>query len=148
MVGSTRHSHFHNQSTTQHVYYSGAIGMHKYVTDENEEEEEEEEEGKIAKVTLDTWYDLASVTKVLATTSAMSILYELGYVDLRQSVQTYLCSEEEMEFTEGKSYIAFGVNGKQNVTVLNLLLHNSGLSPDPMPYWSVVVGCFLCIFSV
>jgi len=31
---------------------------------------------------------------------------------------------------------AYSVNGKENIVVLNLLLHNSGYYPDPIPFWN------------
>jgi len=64
-------------------------------------------------VTEESIYDLASVTKVIATTSAIMKLYDAGLIDLNASVSLYL-----PDFTS---------NGKDNITVLNLLLHNSGL---------------------
>ncbi|MCX6158361.1 MAG: serine hydrolase domain-containing protein [Ignavibacteriota bacterium] len=64
-------------------------------------------------VTENSIYDLASVTKVIATTSAVMKLYESGLLDLDTKVSYY--------FPE------FAVNGKENITVRNLLLHNSGL---------------------
>lgn len=68
-----------------------------------------------AKVTtLRTIYDLASVTKVIATTSAVMRLYEEGKIDLYQPVYFYIPE--------------FNNNGKSDITVLNLLLHNSGLT--------------------
>ncbi len=36
----------------------------------------------------------------------------------------------------------FAANGKEDITVLNLLLHNAGFPPDPDPeYWSPKFGC-------
>lgn len=64
--------------------------------------------------TMNTIYDLASVTKVIATTSAIMKLYEQGKIDLNASVASYIPE--------------FAVNGKSDITVLNLLLHNSGLT--------------------
>jgi CubicO group peptidase (beta-lactamase class C family) len=64
--------------------------------------------------TMNTIYDLASVTKVIATTSAVIKLYEEGKVDLDAPVAQYIPQ--------------FAVNNKGDVTVRNLLLHNSGLT--------------------
>ena len=64
-------------------------------------------------VTDESIYDLASVTKVVATTSAVMKLYEAGLIDINSNVSKYL-----PEFTS---------SGKEDITVLNLLLHNSGL---------------------
>lgn len=58
-------------------------------------------------------YDLASVTKTVATTTAVMKLFDSGLLDLNAPVSKYLPE--------------FGVNGKSEITVLNLLLHNSGL---------------------
>jgi len=66
-----------------------------------------------AGVTYNSIYDIASVTKVIATTSAIMKLYESGLLDLDTKVSYYLPG--------------FGVNGKENITVRNLLVHNSGL---------------------
>ena len=64
--------------------------------------------------TLNTIYDLASVTKVIAATSAIMLLYDQGKVDLNAPVASYIPE--------------FAVNGKGDITVVNLLLHNSGLT--------------------
>jgi len=65
-------------------------------------------------VTEESIYDLASVTKVVATTSAIMILYEQQKFNLTDKVSAYIPE--------------FGNNGKENLTILNLLLHNSGLT--------------------
>lgn len=68
-----------------------------------------------AKTTsLRTIYDLASVTKVIATTSAIMMLYEKGLIDLYAPVASYIPE--------------FAVNNKSDITVMNLLIHNSGLT--------------------
>ncbi len=64
-------------------------------------------------VTEISMYDIASLTKVIATTSAVMKLYDKGIIDLDEKVSIYLPE--------------FAVNGKENITVRNLLLHNSGL---------------------
>ncbi|MDH7514315.1 MAG: glycoside hydrolase family 3 N-terminal domain-containing protein [Bacteroidota bacterium] len=64
-------------------------------------------------VDSNTMYDLASLTKVIATTAAAMKLVEEGSLDLDTPVEVYLP--------------AFRKNGKEKVTVRNLLLHNSGL---------------------
>jgi beta-glucosidase-like glycosyl hydrolase/CubicO group peptidase (beta-lactamase class C family) len=60
-----------------------------------------------------TMYDLASLTKVVATTSAAMQLIDQGRLQLDSSVAHYLPE--------------FGKNGKEHITIRNLLLHNSGL---------------------
>jgi CubicO group peptidase (beta-lactamase class C family) len=64
--------------------------------------------------TMNTIYDLASITKVIAATSAIMKLYDEGKIDLDAPVAQYIPE--------------FAVNGKSNITVKNLLLHNSGLT--------------------
>ena len=58
-------------------------------------------------------FDLASVSKVVGTTSAAMLLYDEGLLDLDKKVIEYLPE--------------FNNNGKDKITVRNLLLHNSGL---------------------
>src|SRR6185312_3027307 len=65
--------------------------------------------------TLDTIYDIASLTKVVATTPAIMKLYERGKIKLDDPVTAYL-----PEFQGGKS----------NITIRNLMTHYSGLRPD------------------
>jgi uncharacterized protein YbbC (DUF1343 family)/CubicO group peptidase (beta-lactamase class C family) len=74
-------------------------------------------------MTVDTIFDLASLTKVLATTSSLMKLFEEGKFRLNDRVTQYL-----PEFQEGKS----------DVTIRNLFTHFSGLPPDlPLiPPWS------------
>jgi len=64
--------------------------------------------------TLRTIYDLASVTKVIATTAAIMKLYEENKIDLNAPVAGYIPE--------------FNNNGKSDITVFNLLIHNSGLT--------------------
>jgi CubicO group peptidase (beta-lactamase class C family) len=70
----------------------------------------------------ETIYDLASLTKVIATTTAIMILYDQGKVALDEPVHTYLPG-----FTGGH---------KDEVTVRELLEHRSGLPPD-RPLWRI-----------
>ncbi len=67
------------------------------------------------EMTLDTVFDAASLTKVIATTSAIMKLVESGQVRLADPVTTYL-----PEFQAGKS----------TITVRQLLTHFSGMRPD------------------
>jgi len=67
-------------------------------------------------IALNTMYGLASLTKVIATTTATMICYDRGLFKLDDKVAKYLPQ--------------FGVNGKGNVTIRNLLVHDSGLRPD------------------
>ena len=61
----------------------------------------------------ETIYDLASLTKVVGTTTAAMILYDEGRLDLDAPVITYLPT--------------FGGGAKDRVTVRQLLTHHSGL---------------------
>ena len=74
-------------------------------------------------MTVDTIFDLASLTKVVATTSAMMKLFEEGKVRINDPVTAYL-----PEFQGGYSPI----------TVRDLMTHYSGLPPDLklVPAWS------------
>lgn len=65
------------------------------------------------KMTTDAIFDLASVTKVIATTSAVMKLVEEKRLSLNDTITKY--------------FSAFGQNGKGNITLYNLLVHNSGL---------------------
>jgi len=67
-------------------------------------------------MTLDTVFDLASLTKVVATTTAVMQLVEQGKVRLNDAVAKYLPE--------------FAQNGKEDIMVRQLLMHYSGLEPD------------------
>jgi len=73
-----------------------------------------------AVVTTNTIYDIASLTKVIATTTAAMICYDRNLFDLEDPVPKYIPD--------------FAHNGKENVTIKNLLLHNSGL-PSFKPFY-------------
>jgi CubicO group peptidase (beta-lactamase class C family) len=79
-------------------------------------------------MTADTIFDLASLTKVVATTIAIMQLAEAGRLSLSDKVAAY--------------WPAFGANGKEAITVEQLLSHTSGLRPDidPGANWSGVRG--------
>jgi uncharacterized protein YbbC (DUF1343 family)/CubicO group peptidase (beta-lactamase class C family) len=63
-----------------------------------------------------TIFDLASLTKVVATATSVMILVERGMVRLGDPVARYIPE--------------FGEMGKKNITVEQLLTHRSGLIPD------------------
>jgi uncharacterized protein YbbC (DUF1343 family)/CubicO group peptidase (beta-lactamase class C family) len=67
-------------------------------------------------MTVDTIFDLASLTKVVATTTAIMQLEEQGRIRLNDPVVKYIPE--------------FGQNGKSDITVRDLLTHFSGLAPD------------------
>ncbi len=65
-------------------------------------------------VRIDTIWDLASVSKVFATTTAAMMLLDEGKLDLDRPVS--------------KDIPAFGDSGKEKLTPRNLLVHDSGLA--------------------
>jgi len=67
-------------------------------------------------MTVDTIFDLASLTKVVATTTAVMQLVQSGAVRLNDPVSKYIPE--------------FAQNGKDDITVRMLLTHYSGLQPD------------------
>jgi uncharacterized protein YbbC (DUF1343 family)/CubicO group peptidase (beta-lactamase class C family) len=67
-------------------------------------------------MTVDTIFDIASLTKVVATTTAVMQLVQKGEVRVNDPVAKYI-----PEFAE---------NGKDDITVRNLLTHFSGLRED------------------
>jgi len=67
-------------------------------------------------MTADTIFDMASVTKCLATAVAMTQLIEEGKVQLDDPVAKYLAE--------------FGAKGKEAITIRELLTHTSGLRED------------------
>jgi CubicO group peptidase (beta-lactamase class C family) len=70
----------------------------------------------IEPMTLDTIFDLASLTKVVATTTAVMMLVEDGTLRLSDRVAQFIPE--------------FGTYGKQRLTLRDLLTHTSGLRPD------------------
>jgi len=68
-------------------------------------------------MTPDTVFDLASLTKVVATTSSLMLLLEQGKVRLNDPVARYIPE--------------FAPHGKDQITVRHLLTHTSGLRPIP-----------------
>src|SRR6478736_1989494 len=67
-------------------------------------------------MTLDTIFDLASLTKVVATTTSVMILIEEGKIRLTDRVSTFIPGFERY--------------GKQDITIRHLMTHVSGLRPD------------------
>jgi CubicO group peptidase (beta-lactamase class C family) len=67
-------------------------------------------------MTEETIFDAASLTKVAACTAAVMLLVERGLVKLDEPVQTYIPE--------------FKGDGKEAITVRQLLTHTSGLRPD------------------
>ncbi|HKW76004.1 MAG TPA: exo-beta-N-acetylmuramidase NamZ domain-containing protein [Terriglobales bacterium] len=67
-------------------------------------------------MTLDTIFDLASLTKVVATTPSVMRLLQYGQMRLDDPIARYIPD--------------FGMNGKEAVSIRQLLTHYSGLKPD------------------
>lgn len=67
-------------------------------------------------MTLDTIFDLASLTKPVACATSTMLLVDRGKLSLSDEVARYLPS--------------FAQNGKRSITIEQLMLHNSGLIPD------------------
>src|SRR5215471_13140442 len=73
-------------------------------------------EPTVEPMTVDTVFDMASLTKVLATTGSIMRMVQLGQIKLNDPVARYLPE--------------FAQNGKGEVTIRQLLTHYSGLRPD------------------
>jgi uncharacterized protein YbbC (DUF1343 family)/CubicO group peptidase (beta-lactamase class C family) len=67
-------------------------------------------------MTVDTIFDLASLTKCIATATSIMKLVEQGRIRVGDSVATYLPD--------------FAQNGKKDITIRDLLTHYSGMPPD------------------
>jgi uncharacterized protein YbbC (DUF1343 family)/CubicO group peptidase (beta-lactamase class C family) len=85
------------------VLYQKAIGHRSLVPTEE-------------PMTLDTVFDLASLTKVVATTTSVMLLVEQGRIRLSDRVASFIPGFERY--------------GKADITVRHLLTHVSGLRPD------------------
>ena len=68
------------------------------------------------RMTLDTVFDMASLTKPLMTATAVMQLYEQGKLSPNDPVSKYVPD--------------FAADGKQDITIRQLLTHYSGLPPD------------------
>ena len=67
-------------------------------------------------MTPDTIFDLASLTKVVATTTSVMILIDEGKIGLNDRVAAFIPGFER--------------HGKGNITIRQLMTHVSGLRPD------------------
>ena len=78
----------------------------------------------VEPMTIDTIFDAASLTKVVATTPSVWLLIERGRIELDAPVSRYI-----PEFTGG---------WRDEITIRHLLTHTSGLRPDLdlSPPWS------------
>ncbi len=86
-----------------HIVYRRAFGMRSL-------------EPVQEKMTLDTVFDMASLTKPLITATAVMQLYEQGRISVNDPVVKYLPE--------------FAAAGKSDITIRDLLTHYSGLPPD------------------
>jgi uncharacterized protein YbbC (DUF1343 family) len=79
---------------------------------------------KKSPMTAETIFDLASLTKVVATSTAVAQLIEKGEINLDDPVAKY--------------WPEFKTNGKEQIKVCDLLTHYSGLRPalDSKPKWA------------
>lgn len=75
----------------------------------------------IEPMTVDTIFDLASLTKVVATTTSIMQLIEAGRISLDDPVVKYIPR--------------FKRHGKSKITVRHLLAHTAGLRPGFNPAW-------------
>jgi uncharacterized protein YbbC (DUF1343 family)/CubicO group peptidase (beta-lactamase class C family) len=82
---------------------------------------------------VDTIFDLASLTKVVATTTAIMQLVDDGLISLDAPVARY--------------WPAFAANGKGGITIRQLLTHTSGLRPEVNSRirWSGYEGALMAI---
>ncbi len=91
------------------VWHNGQVVYRKAFGDRSLEPRRE-------PMTVDTIFDLASLTKVVATTTAVMQLLERGKVRLNDPVEKYIPE--------------FAQNDKDDITVRELLTHHSGLPED------------------
>jgi serine-type D-Ala-D-Ala carboxypeptidase len=92
-----------------HIIYRGVFG-NKEITP------------SVMPMQFDTVFDIASLTKVVVTTTAIMQLIENGQLDLDAPVASY--------------WPDFAKNGKENVTVRELMTHTSGFQAI-LPAWKV-----------
>jgi len=88
------------------IIYRGVFGNRRIIPD-------------IAPMQADTIFDIASLTKVIATAPAIMQLVEQGKINIDAPVANY--------------WPAFGKHGKEVITVRQLLTHTAGL-PAEIPY--------------
>lgn len=72
------------------------------------------------KVTDETMYDIASITKVAATVQTLMYLQERNLIDMNEEIGTYL---PELKGTD-----------KENLKLRDILTHQAGLQPF-IPFW-------------
>ncbi len=77
------------------------------------------------KVSNESVYDIASVTKICATTLALMKLYEEGKLDIRKTIGDYLPSVKN--------------SNKEKIVISDLMLHQAGLIPY-IPFYKETVN--------
>ena len=101
------------------VVFEQAFGNHTYTKDSPEIS---------AKASL---WDIASLSKVTATTTIAMKMYQDGYINLEQKVVDIFGSGFSTKDPR-----------KSKIEIRNLLLHNAGWPPDPTPnFWTPDFGC-------
>ena len=71
---------------------------------------------EVVPMSTDTIFDMASLSKPLGCATSIMILWERGKLKLSDPVAKYIP--------------AFGANGKEKITIEDLLLHRGHLVPD------------------
>ncbi|WP_263409651.1 serine hydrolase [Terriglobus tenax] len=99
------------------IGHGGKVVFHKAYGDRKVAGEVSPNGSTVAEpMTEDTIFDMASLTKCIATSTAMMQLYEQGKFQFDDPVAKYLPE--------------FAANGKGNITIRQILTHYSGLAPD------------------
>jgi CubicO group peptidase (beta-lactamase class C family) len=103
------------------LIYSGAFGNYEYSYNNSNS----------PAISVETSrFDLASVSKVIATTTAVGLLYQRGYLRMSDFVHQYIGNDLYSQY------------GKDKITIENCMLHNAGYFPDPDPnYYEQDFGC-------
>jgi CubicO group peptidase (beta-lactamase class C family) len=97
-------------------------------------------------VTVNTSFDMASCSKVMATTTAAAALFQRGYFNIQDKVffaWKWLAFCNDL-FVKVSQYLGpkFNANNKSEVKIVNLLTHDAGFPPDPVPgYWEIAFAC-------
>lgn len=94
------------------IFIHDAFGFHTYA--------------KNKPTGLGNIFDLASLTKVIATTSAIMTLYDKGKIKLDDSIGKYIPEFMDEKLTDSKT--------RELVTIKHLLTHTSGLPPFKLFY--------------
>lgn len=101
--------------------YALAIGLGDEVIYKSSYGHAENMDGMIRPMTIDTIFDLASLTKVVATLPSMLMLIDRGQIRLHDPVAKFIPS--------------FSIKSKSGVTIQHLLTHSSGL-PSHREYFA------------